>query len=288
MAAVYVIWGSTYLAIRVVVTAGLPPMATMGVRFITSGTILMTLLALRLGRKHLRMTREQLVGCAVVGAMLLLVGNGFVAVAETSVASGLAALLVSSTPLWLALLRPLFGERTRPLTIAGTLVGLGGVAILARPGGAGSVTGVLLIGIATLSWSTGSLLSGRLRLPDDPFVSAATQMLFAGGLLLLTGVLRGELHGVDLASVPVKGWLALVYLTTFGSLVAYTSYYWLLRNAPIQLVSTYAYVNPVVAVILGWLILAEQVTAAVAVGGAVAVLGVVLVITSERRPAASH
>jgi drug/metabolite transporter (DMT)-like permease len=297
--AVYVIWGSTYLGIRLVVTGGLPALPAMGVRFLASGAVLMTILRLRGGPGALRLTRDQLRSVAVVGVLMLVVGNGFVAVAEQTVPSGLAALLVSMTPIWLVVLAALIGTRTRGLTWAGTVIGFAGTAVLARPGAHGGGVawwGVALVLCASFGWAVGSLASGRLPMPKDPIVAASYQMLVGGTLMLVVGCTTGmlgyglggvPLRDVDLAAVPASAWLGLVYLFTFGSLVAYTCFYWLLRNAPIQLVSTYAYVNPVVAVLLGWALLDEQVTGAELIGGAIAVLGVAVVITSERRPRAA-
>jgi drug/metabolite transporter (DMT)-like permease len=258
----------------------------MGARFVVAGLLLAVILTTRRGVRGLRVDRGQLLGSAVVGLLLLLVGNGLVSIAETTVPSGLAALLVATTPLWLVVLGSALGSRTRGTTWLGTLVGFAGTAVLARPGGqTGSVQwwGIGIILVGTLGWATGSLLSGRLRMPDDLFVGATYQMLLAGTAMMAVGAARGELRGLDLGTVPARGWFALVYLVTFGSLVAYTAYYWLLRNAPLQLVSTYAYVNPVVAVLLGWALLGEEVSVGVVVGGAVALLGVAIVISSERR-----
>jgi drug/metabolite transporter (DMT)-like permease len=166
----------------------------------------------------------------------------------------------------------------------GTLVGFAGTAVLARPGGSGAVSwqGVVLILVATACWAAGSLYSRRHASPANSFAAAAYQMLFGGAALVLAGLVLGEAGTLDLAVVPPAGWWALAYLVVIGSMVAYTAYFWLLANAPLQLVTTYAYVNPVVAVALGWALLAEPVTAQVVVGGALAVAGVVIVISSER------
>jgi drug/metabolite transporter (DMT)-like permease len=296
---VYLVWGSTYLGIRVVVTSGLPPMMSMGSRFLAAGAVLAAVLAARRGRAALRLGRAEVLSSAVVGLLLLLMGNGLVSVAERTVPSGLAALLVATTPLWLVVLGATVGRRTRTgrrpavraATWVGTLVGFAGTAVLARPGStAGAVAwwGLALILTSTFCWALGSLLSGRLRMPQDLFVGAAYQMVIAGVVMLLVGLVAGEARGLDLAAVPPRGWVALVYLATAGSLLAYTAYYWLLGNAPLQLVSTYAYVNPVVAVLLGWWLLDEAVTPAVVAGGAVALAGVAIVITSERRGAVAE
>lgn len=286
LAIVYVVWGSTYLAIRIVVLAGLPPMLSMGVRFAAAALILAAVLAARSGPARLRLPGRQVAASAVVGVLLLTGGNGLVAVAEQQVPSGLAALLVSTTPLWLVLMRTVLGDLPKGLTWTGTAVGFLGVVVLARPGGhEGEVSwgGTLLVVLATFLWATGSMASARLPMPTDPFVSTVWQMAGGAAGLILGGTVRGEWSGLDLAGVDASGVLALAYLVVFGSLLAYTAYYWLLRQAPISLVSTYAYVNPVVAVLLGWLVLSEPVTPAVLVGGGLAVLGVVLVVTTERR-----
>ncbi len=282
--AVYLIWGSTYLGIRVVVTNHLPPLLSMGVRFAVAGALLAAAVRWRAGAGALRVSGRQLRTASVVGVLLLCGGNGLVALAELTVPSGLAALLVSTTPLWIVVLGLAVGERARKLSLLGTLVGFAGTAVLARPGGTGAVAwqGVALILVATASWAIGSLYSRRHVSPANAFAAAAYQMLFGGAALVLGGLLRGEAAGFEPSAVPAAGWWALLYLLTVGSLVGYTAYFWLLANAPLQLVTTYAYVNPVVAVALGWALLAEPVTAQVVVGGALAVAGVVVVISSER------
>jgi drug/metabolite transporter (DMT)-like permease len=282
--AVYLIWGSTYLAIRVVVTHAVPPLLGMGVRFLAAGLLLAAVLRLRGGAGSLRVTAVQLRASAIVGVLLLFGGNGFVAVSEQVLPSGLAALLVSTTPLWLVVLGLFVGERPRRASIAGTLVGFAGTAVLARPGQGGGVAwwGAALILFATACWASGSLYSRRQPSPADPFVASAYQMLIGGAALVVAGLATGEAGRLDVGSVAAAGWEALAYLVVVGSLVAYTAYFWLLGNAPLQLVSTYAYVNPVVAVALGWALLGERVSLPVLVGGALAVAGVVIVISSER------
>jgi drug/metabolite transporter (DMT)-like permease len=284
---VYLIWGSTYLAIRVVVTHGVPPLLGMGVRFLTAGFLLTAVLRLLRGPGSLRVTPAQLRTAAVVGVLLLFGGNGLVAVAEQILPSGLAALLVSTTPLWLVVLGLLVGERARPASVAGMLIGFAGTAVLARPGGAGgggAWWGTPLILLATACWASGSLYSRRQSSPADPFVASAYQMLLGGAALTVAGLAAGEAGDLDVTEVPPAGWWALAYLVLVGSIVAYTAYFWLLGNAPLPLVSTYAYVNPVVAVALGWALLGEHVSLPVLVGGALAVIGIVVVISSERSP----
>ena len=259
---------------------------------IAAGLLAAAVLRLRRGAGAMRVTRSQLRASAIVGVLLLFGGNGFVAVAEQVLPSGLAALLVSTTPLWLVVLGLLVGERARRASVAGTVIGFAGTAVLANPlnvpgssGGRGAWWGTPLILVATACWAGGSLYSRHQASPADPFVASAYQMLVGGATLVVVGVATGEAGGFDVASVPAAGWWALAYLVVVGSLVAYTAYFWLLGNAPLQLVSTYAYVNPVVAVALGWALLGEHVTLPVLVGGGLAVAGVVVVISSERSAA---
>jgi drug/metabolite transporter (DMT)-like permease len=288
LSVVYLVWGSTYLAIRVVVDSA-PPLLAMGVRFVAAGLLLATYVVIRRGVRGLAVTRGQLGSAAVVGALLLLGGNGGVAVAEQVVPSGIAALIIAATPLWLVLLRTAFADRVAGLTLAGTAVGFVGIALLVLPGDLVTEDGepvrtwglLVLIGAAA-SWALGSFVSSRLDMPGDAFVATTWQMLVGGGALALAGLASGELSGFSVGDVSGAAWAWLVYLVVVGSLVAYSAYVWLLGNAPISLTATYAYVNPVVAVLLGALLLDEPVTAAVVGGGAVVVAGVGLVVTSER------
>jgi drug/metabolite transporter (DMT)-like permease len=281
---VYVVWGSTYLAIRVMVENGLPPLLSGGTRFVTAGAILAVAVAVRQGPAALRVGPRQLAAAALVGGLLLLGGNGLVSIGEQTVPSGLAALLIAATPLWIVLLRSGLGDRPRRLTLAGVLLGFAGLAILVLPGGSGGATngGIALILLAALLWATGSVLSPRLPMPSSPFVATTWEMLLGGAVMIVVAVGRGEAGGLRLAEIEPVAWYALGYLVVFGSLAAFSAYVWLLANAPISLAATYAYVNPVVAVLLGALLLAEPVTAAVLAGGAVTVLGVLLVVRSER------
>jgi drug/metabolite transporter (DMT)-like permease len=281
---VYIVWGSTYLAIRVVVETA-PPMLFMGMRFVAAAALLGAFLGWRLGVGALRVTPRQLAGAGLVGALLLVCGNGFVAVAEQTVPSGLAALLIAAVPLWLVTMRSVSGDRPRIVTLVGTLVGFLGLTVLVLPGGhEGSIEtwGVVLILIASLCWSIGSFFSPRLPVPGNALVATVWEMLIGGVLLLIVGGFRGEYSGFSVSEVSGQSWVALAYLAVVGSVVAYSAYVWLLGNAPISLTATYAYVNPVVAVILGALILSESVTAAIMLGGLIVVAGVALVVSAER------
>lgn len=281
---VYVVWGSTYLAIAYVVET-VPPLVGMGLRFTTAALLAATWVVLRRGPSALRVTPRQLRSATVVGLLLLLGGNGGVAVAEdAALPSGLAALLVAVIPLWVVLLRWLANDRPAARTVGGVALGFVGLAVLllpgARPDGVALTAVVTVIGGAFL-WSLGSFFATRTELPEDGLTTTALEMA-AGGLgLLAVGLLRGERLDVD--RVSTASWLGLAYLVVFGSLVAFTAYSWLLGVAPVSQVSTYAYVNPVVAVALGAVLREEEVTALTGVGGAVTVLAVAVVVREESR-----
>lgn len=280
---VYLVWGSTYLAIRVVVET-LPPLLSAGARFIAAGLVMYAWLALRGGRARVRVTLREIGASALVGSALLLGGNGVVAIAEQTVPSGLAALIIASVPLWVIVLRALFGDRASGGTLVGVVVGFAGVGLLVgSQTGGGSLGGVILLVLASVSWATGSFFSSKLPLPKDPFVSTSVQMLTGGGALVVAGLAGGEMSGLDVGSFSAASLFSLGYLVVFGSLLAFTAYTWLLHNAPISKVSTYAYVNPVVAVFLGWLILSETITVTMLVGAAVIVASVAFIVRHEVR-----
>ncbi|GGQ34308.1 drug/metabolite exporter YedA [Streptomyces virginiae] len=284
LALVYVVWGSTYLGIRIVVET-MPPFLSAGARFITAGVLLAAVVAWRYGTAALRATRAQLGSAVLVGLLLILGGNGLVVLAETSVPSGLAALLVAAVPMWVVVLRTATGDRPPARTLAGVVIGLAGLAVLTSPGLSGAVrlSGVLMVLAGSVLWSLGSFSASKLPLPGNPFTGSAYQMLAGGIGGVVVGLLRGEHRGLDPASFSTASWLALGYLVLFGSLVAFTAYVWLLRAAPLSLVATYAYVNPVVAVALGSLILDEALTWPILAGGAVVVAAVVVIVSTERR-----
>lgn len=275
---VYVVWGSTYLAIAIAVET-LPPLLWAGLRFALAGVLLAGWLALR--GVDLRISRRELAGAAAVGILLLAVANGLVVLAERTVPSGVAALIVASIPLWIVIYRMIAGETVGRDLFAGVLLGLSGVAILVVPGGLNGTidpVGALMLFGATLSWALGTFLSPRLRTPRDVLVSTAYQMLAGGVVLLVVGVGRGELANLDPATFSTRSIVAFIYLVLFGSLVAYSAYTWLLQNASVSLVSTYAFVNPVVAVLLGALILAEPITPTILIGAAVIVVAVAFIV----------
>ncbi|MFN2521114.1 MAG: EamA family transporter [Candidatus Limnocylindria bacterium] len=283
LAIIYVVWGSTYLAIAIVVQT-LPPLASAGLRFLLAGGALTLWLVASRGRGVLRVRRVELAAAALVGSCLILGGNGLVSLAERDVPSGLAALIVGSVPLWVLVYRLIGGDRIRRLAVAGIVVGFAGVAFLVLPSGiSGTVApqGLLMMIGSTLSWSWGSYMSSRLELPREPLVSTGLQMLFGGMGLTLAGALTGELARLDPARFAPSSLLALAYLVVFGSLVAFTSYTWLLQHAPVSTVATYAYVNPVVAVFLGALVLHESVNASILVGAALIIGAVAFIVREE-------
>ncbi len=282
---VYVVWGSTYLGIRVVVQQA-PPLTSMGLRYVSASVVLAVILTARGGWRRLRVTRRELAGAALLGLCLPVLGNGLVSVGENLGApSGVTALLIATAPLMITVFRLLSGERPHRLSLFGILLGFGGLAflVLARHGRSTGEIPLLAAGIivfASTCWAFGSWVQPRLRLPRDPFVTTVYEMLCGGLLLVTLGGASGERFHPT--AYDARTWLALGYLVVFGSVVAFTSYVWLLSSAPIALVATYAYVNPVVAVFLGWLVLSEPVTGTVLVGGGIVVLAVAIVISAER------
>jgi drug/metabolite transporter (DMT)-like permease len=281
---VYLVWGSTYLAIRVMVET-VPPLLGAGVRFTVAGAVMLAFLAVR---RSVRPTRAQLLSALAIG-LLLPGANAVVTVAEQEVPSNVAALLIASVPLWVLVMRRAAGEPVSRAGIGAVLLGFAGVALLLRPGeqsGDATVLGLGACVFAAVMWASGSFASPRVRLPSDPLVSTAWQMLLGGAVIVVVGLALGEAGEVDVEAFSARSVVALAYLVVFGSWLAFTAYAWLLQNAPIAKVSTYAYVNPVVAIVLGVLILDEVVTPITAVGAAIIVVAVALVVRIEasRRP----
>lgn len=282
---VYLVWGSTYLAIRVMVET-VPALLGAGVRFVLAGALLLAVLALRGGLERVRLDRGALLRVALVGTLLAAGGNGLVTVAEKDVPSALAALIVASTPLWIVVYRALGRDRPRAATLAGVVLGFAGVALLLLPGSRpeGVPLGPsLVIVLAAMSWGLGSFVSQRMTMPADPLMSTGWQMLAGGVVLVAAAVPAGELGEVDAAGFSTDSVLALVYLIVVGSFIAYSAYTWLLQHAPISQVSTYAYVNPVVAVLLGWLVLEEAVPPMMLVASGVVVAAVAAIVRTETR-----
>lgn len=281
---VYVLWGSTYLGIRYLVESA-PPLLSASARFVIAATLVVAFLALRRGRVAFRVTRRQLLTASGVGLLLLLGGNGCVTLAEEAgLPSGLTALLVAGVPLWVVLLRAAARDRPTSRTVLGVFLGFVGLAVLllpgARPDGV-TLWPVLLVLGSSLLWAIGSWTATRAPLPADPLLTTAVEMLAGAVGLGAVGLARGE--SLQLSEVRTSGVVAFVYLIVFGSIIGFTAYSWLLGNAPISWVATHAYVNPVVAVLLGAAFVGEQITRTTVVGGAITVLAVAVVVAEEGR-----
>src|ERR671931_438951 len=277
LATVYLVWGSTYLAIRVT-DRTMPPLLMSSVRFLIAGAALYAFAS----RGRARPTAREWRAAAIVGAALLLVGNGGVAWAETRLDSGFAALIVAIIPLYVALMdRIFFGRRLSPVAIAGLVIGFAGVALLVRPGGTNDVGAALLLLATTSAWAAGSLYARGAPLPSSPLLSASMQMLAAAVFLGIAGFATGEANDVHASSFAMKPLIAFAYLVVVGSLIAFSAYAWLLKNVRISIVATYAFVNPVVAVFLGTLFLDESIGWTTIVAGASIVAAVILIVTAR-------
>jgi drug/metabolite transporter (DMT)-like permease len=285
-AAVYVIWGSTYLAIRVGVES-FPPLLLAGSRHLVFGLMFYPFLRWKTG---IRPTAEQWRTAIVTGLLLLLLGNGGVCVAEQTVPSGVAALLVATVSLWMVLVdwfRP-GGTRPVPRVLAGLLLGFAGLALLVGPkdlGGSGRVNpaGVAILVVASFAWSCGSLYSKHGALPSSPLLGAAMQGLCGGVALWVVGFFAGEVRSLHLAAVSTRSWMAMAYLIFFGSMIGFTAYIYILKHSTATRVATYAFVNPVVALSLGWFLLGESITLRTILAAAVILAAVLLVITAPHR-----
>lgn len=287
-ASIYLLWGSTYIGIRVAVET-LPPFAMAAARFIVAGGALYAFLRWRGVPPP---TRRQWRDGAVIGLLLLLGGNGGLAWAEQYVPSGIAALIVGACPLFMVLTDWIWPGGTRPT--AGTLVALGiglaGVAWLVSPWDLRGETavhpaGVAVILLGSLSWAVGSIYSRRHKSGGDVFLSSAVQMLCGSVALALAGLLHGDFARLNLRAVSTESWIALVYLTVFGSLIGFSTFVWLLKHSTPARVATYAYVNPVVAVFLGWAMLDEVVTTRTLIASAVIIGAVAIITTRQAKPA---
>jgi drug/metabolite transporter (DMT)-like permease len=282
-AAVYLIWGSTYLAIRYAIES-LPPFTMAGGRFLVAGAILY-------GWSRMRGAPEpsssQWLAALLGGALLLLIGNGGIVWAEQVISTGLTALLICSEPLWIVVfdwLRP-GGRRPGGLVVFGLILGFVGTVMLIAPSSpvensSISWAGVAAVLLASIAWAIGSLYIRTANLPASPLLSIGMQMLAGGGLLLTTGLITGEWNTFDPVAASARSWLAVIYLLLAGSLVGFTSYVWLMKVTTPARASTYAYVNPVLAVLLGWLFAGEAVTIQMLGAAVVVVCGVALIISS--------
>jgi drug/metabolite transporter (DMT)-like permease len=284
-AAVYILWGSTYLGIRIAIET-LPPFIMASARYLVAGALLYAY-ARRLERSPL--TLRQWRDAAIVGTLMMLGGNGLVCWAEQHVASGLAALLIGTVPLWIVVLHWLVYHGPRPtrIMVVGLFVGLVGIYVLIGPQRIGGEPvywpGAVALLAACAFWALGSLYSRRANLPKSTPLAASMEMLTGGAALLVVGLVMGEPSRVNLAAMSVRSVLALGYLIVFGSLIALTAYMWLLQVSAPAHVATYAYVNPVIAIILGALVAHEPFTPRVAVAGAI-IIAAVVVITQRKPP----
>lgn len=277
---VWFVWGSTYFAIKIVVDT-LPPLLSAGSRFLVAGLLVATILTVR--GTSLRVTQRELGACALAGLLLLTLGVGVVHVAETRIDSSVAAMIAGTVPLQVILFRLASGESVSRATRLSTLAGLAGLGLVVAPGlGAGSTAiGLAIMISASISWSTGSFFSGRLGLPRDPFVATAYEMLAGGAFLTLGALAFGEWRELDAAAFAGDSIAAWGYLVVMGSLVGFSAYAWLLRVAPISLVVTHQYVNPLVAIALGMLLLGERPNPATLVGALLVVGAVYVAVRAE-------
>ena len=282
---VYILWGSTYLGIKYAIDT-IPPILMGSIRFLVAGGVLY-LLAVRSGdTRGDRLGARQWMAALLIGGLLLVGGNGGVILAEQYVPTGVVALLVATSPLWMAIIdRVVFGRRLPVLAIVGLLVGFGGVAFLIGSPGTGHIKlfGFALALAAPLCWAIGSVFTRHVKLASRPLVAASMEMLWAGLLFGIVSIVTGELGRVHWQHVSTTSIVALLYLIVFGSLVGFSAYVWLLRSAPLSLVSTYAYVNPAVAVILGGIFLGEAINARLVIAGGIIILAVALIVVARSR-----
>jgi drug/metabolite transporter (DMT)-like permease len=284
---VYVLWGSTYLANRFII-ADLPPLFASSARFLVGGSLLALVVLAVAGHRAFRMTWPQFGTTALAGLLLPAWGNGLVTVAQQHVASGIAALLIASVPMWIVVLRAVTGDRPRAATVGGVGLGVAGLAVLLLAGSSPGSGGVLgsawwgpwLVLLAAVGWASGTFATTRLPTPANPFALAAAQMLVGGVILAVASVAAGDRP--DLTAVSPAAWWAWAYMAVVVSLAAFSAYAYALAVLPVSTVATYAYVNPVIAILLGVFVAGERFSAVQLAGGAVVLLAVVVVIAAER------
>jgi len=285
-AAVYIVWGSTYLGIRIAIET-IPPFFMAGMRHLTVGLVLYPIL---IGKTGIHPTAAHWRSAAISGILLLFFGNGGLSWAEQLVPTGISALLVATVALWLVVvdwLRP-GGTRPVPRVIAGLLLGFAGMVLLVGPahlGGSGRINlvGAGVLGFASFIWACGSIYSKHSAMPSSPLLGVAMQSLSASGMLFLAGLVSGEYHDLHFAAITLRSWLALLYLIIFGSGIGFTAYVYILNKSTAPKVATYAFVNPVVAIFLGWLVLAEPFSLRTVLAAAVILAAVILVITAPKK-----
>ena len=283
---VYVIWGSTYLGIELV-GESMPGTFAAGVRFTLAGLLMLGFIALRRGGRALRATRAELLAAAVVG-VLLPGANSILFITEQHVPIGLTSLIIASVPLWVLLLQLAARERPDLISSIGLLVGFGGIVLLVKPGGGSGSLGYLLLTVAaSFMWALGSFLSPRIPVPRNALVATGYEMLAGGLVLLVVGLAVTSPSELDPSTWSSRSIFGLAYLILFGSIIGYSAYAWLLANAPLSQVSTYAYVNPVVAIALGVIVLDETLTLRVVAGALLILVSVAIVLRREARIAAA-
>ena len=291
LVAVYLVWGSTYLGIALVIKTA-PPLLSMGFRFLSAFLVLAIILLIFKGKNALRITKQELLSSLFLGGILLGFGLGNLTLAERYVPSGIAALIISALPIWVTIFQRMAGIKTRRITLVGIFIGLIGVAVIVLPGGTGPAPGadpekvkfwMFMILIGNIAWAFGTFMTQRIPIPKDPFVLTAYEMFFGGLVLTVASYFNGERFNVEIISnmSETSKW-AWVYLVLIGSIVGYGAYVWLLNNTSLSLASTYAYVNPIIAVILGLIVLNEPVDWPLFFGGAIVLSGVALVVNGER------
>jgi drug/metabolite transporter (DMT)-like permease len=276
---IYVFWGSTYLGIEL---AGetIPPLFAVGTRFVAAALLMFGFTLWRRGRDAFRVTRRQLASSVLVG-LLLPGSNAILFVAERHVAIGLSSLIIGSVPLWVVVLRTVTGDRPPLVSLGGVVVGFGGLVLLVRPSGGAPLWALLIVVSSAVMWATGAFLSSRLPMPRDVFAATTYEMATGGVVLTAIGLATTNPHVNEFSGRSIGGWL---YLVGFGSIVGYTAFTWLLDNAPISKVATYAYVNPLVAIALGAIVLHESLTWSIGLGAVLILACVAVVVRRESVP----
>jgi drug/metabolite transporter (DMT)-like permease len=284
----YIAWGTTYIGIAFTIET-MPPLLSMSFRFVAASLVLFLFIGLRHGWAPLRLNRKEFINATFLGVLMLGIGLGTMALAEKVVPIGVASLIVAAMPIWTALFRTLDKDRPKLSSLLGIVAGLVGIAIIMLPGqtiarpnsdGQNVTMWMLIILFGNLCWSLGSFIAPRMETPDNPLVLSTYEMAGAAGALFIAGIMNQESIS-DFMDASVRSWGGWIYLVTVGSLIGYTVYTWLLENAPITLVSTYAYVNPIVAVALGVVIFSETITANILVGGFIVIASVAVVVAVE-------
>ena len=284
---VYIGWGSTYLAIEYSIRS-MPPLLAMGSRFLTAGLLMGFALTLKYGPGYLKIKRKQIPYLVILGALLLGLGLGMVTLAQfNDVPTGIVALLISALPFWIAIFKAIEGTKTSIWSWVGIAIGFVGVGILllpelSKPNNGTHIFWMLMVILGNIGWAFGTYIAPRLDLPKSTLVVTSYQMLFAGIAMTSAGLLAGE-DLADLFDATLSSWLGWLFLVLVGSIATYTAYLWLIGKAPVGLIATYAYVNPVIAVSLGVLFLNEKLSITLLLGAIVVIIGVFLVVRVESR-----